>query len=284
MTVTNVTLPGTRQAPPVVTEQIKAGQRHPLHVPRLARKVSGVLAVFVIWQVLSSTGRLPHTIVGSPAAVWDQGVTLISNGELGSAMGQSLQRVGIGLLAGGLAGIVLALIAGLSRLGEDIVDAPVQMLRTVPFVGIIPLLIIWLGVGETPKVALIALGVMFPLYINLSAGIRAVDPALIEAGRTMGLGRLGIIWHVILPGALPQLLTGLRFALGISWLALIFAEQISATNGLGYLMQSAQELLQTNTIVVCLVVYALLGLAADAIVRGLERVLLAWRPRVSGGA
>jgi sulfonate transport system permease protein len=216
--------------------------------------------------------------------VWDQGVTLVNNGELGSAIAASLQRVGLGLLIGGAAGIVLALVSGLSRLGEDIVDAPMQMVRNVPFVGIIPLLIIWLGVGQAPKVVLIALGVMFPLYINLSAGIRAVDPALIEAGRTLGLGRIGVIWHVILPSALPQLLVGLRFALGISWLALIFAEQISATNGLGYLMQSAQELLQSNTIVVCLVIYALLGLAADVIVRGLERALLAWRPRALEGA
>jgi sulfonate transport system permease protein len=284
MTATNAPLPALGQPPPVATERITPRHRHSLRVPRLLRRLVGVVAVIAIWQLLSSTGRLPQTIVGSPAQVWDQGVTLVNNGELGSAIAASLQRVGLGLLIGGAAGIVLALVSGLSRLGEDIVDAPMQMVRNVPFVGIIPLLIIWLGVGQAPKVVLIALGVMFPLYINLSAGIRAVDPALIEAGRTLGLGRIGVIWHVILPSALPQLLVGLRFALGISWLALIFAEQISATNGLGYLMQSAQELLQSNTIVVCLVIYALLGLAADVIVRGLERALLAWRPRALEGA
>jgi sulfonate transport system permease protein len=282
MTATNVPL--SAFGPPVATERITPRHRRRLRVPRLARRLIGVAVVLAIWQLLSSTGRLPQTIVGSPLAVWDQGMTLIGNGELGSAIAASLQRVGIGLLIGGAAGIALALITGLSRVGEDIIDPPVQMLRTVPFVGIIPLLIIWLGVGETPKVVLIALGVMFPLYINVSAGIRAVDPQLIEAGRTMGLGRLSVIWHVVLPSALPQLLVGLRFALGLSWLALIFAEQISATNGLGYLMESAQELLQSNTIVVCLVVYALLGLAADTIVRGLERLLLSWRPRTAGDA
>ena len=284
MTATNAALPTFGQPPPVVTERITPRHHHAVRVPRLPRRLIGVVVVIAVWQLLSSTGRLPQTIVGSPAAVWDQGVTLASNGELGSAIIASLQRVGLGLLIGGAAGIALALVSGLSRLGEDIVDAPMQMVRNVPFVGIIPLLIIWLGVGQTPKVVLIALGVMFPLYINLSAGIRAVDPALIEAGRALGLGRIGLIWHVILPSALPQLLVGLRFALGISWLALIFAEQISATNGLGYLMQSAQELLQSNTIVVCLVIYALLGLAADLIVRGFERALLAWRPRALGGA
>jgi sulfonate transport system permease protein len=284
MTATPVPLPASGQPSSLLTQQIIPRHRHRLRVPRLLRRLVGVVAVLAIWQLLSSTGRLPQTIVGSPVAVWDQGMTLIRNGELGSAIGASLERVGIGLLVGSVAGIALALISGLSRIGEDILDAPVQMLRTVPFVGIIPLLIIWLGVGQTPKVVLIALGVMFPIYINLSAGIRAVDPQLIEAGRTMGLGRLGLIWHVILPSALPQLLVGIRFALGISWLALIFAEEISATNGLGYLMESAQELLQTNTIVVCLVVYALMGLAADAIVRGLERLLLSWRPRTLEGA
>jgi sulfonate transport system permease protein len=268
----------------IATERITPRRRRRLRFPRLLRRLTGVLAVLAIWQLLSSTGRLPQAIVGSPVAVWDQGVALVSNGELGAAIGASLQRVGVGLLLGSCAGIALALISGLSRIGEDIFDAPMQMLRTVPFVGIVPLLIIWLGVGQAPKVVLIALGVTFPVYINLSAGIRAVDPQLVEAGRAMGLGRSGIVWHVILPSALPQLLVGLRFALGIAWLALIFAEQISAVNGLGYLMESAQELLQSNTIVVCLVVYAFLGLAADAIVRGLERLLLSWRPRAVGGA
>jgi sulfonate transport system permease protein len=281
--MTDPPLLATGQHGSIATERITPRHRRRLRFPRLLRRLTGVLAVLAIWQLLSSTGRLPQVIVGSPVAVWDQGVTLISNGELGAAIAASLQRVGIGLLFGAGAGIALALISGLSRMGEDIIDAPVQMLRTVPFVGIIPLLIIWLGVGQTPKVVLIALGVMFPVYINLTAGIRAVDPQLVEAGRAMGLGRFGIVWHVILPSALPQLLVGLRFALGIAWLALIFAEQISAVNGLGYLMGSAQELLQSNTIVVCLLVYALLGLAADAIVRGLERLLLSWRPRAADG-
>jgi sulfonate transport system permease protein len=280
----NPPLSAVSQDGSIATERITPRHRRRLRFPRLLRRLSGVAAMLVIWQLLSTTGRLPPTIVGSPAAVWDQGVALASNGELGAAIGASLQRVGAGLLIGVCAGIALALISGLSRIGEDVFDAPMQMLRTVPFVGIIPLLIIWLGVGQAPKVVLIALGVMFPVYINLSAGIRAVDPQLVEAGRAMGLGRSGIIWHVILPSALPQLLVGLRFALGIAWLALIFAEQVSATNGLGYLMESAQELLQSNTIVVCLVVYAFLGLAADAIVRGLERLLLSWRPRAVGGA
>lgn len=266
----------------VPVEQLDSRSKHSRGVPRSISRLLGVVLVVGAWQVASSTGALSPTVVGSPGAVWTTAMHLTADGELGSALGTSLHRVLLGLVFGLAAGVVLALVSGLTRIGEDIIDAPVQMLRTVPFVGIVPLLIVWLGVGELPKVVLIALGACFPVYLNLAGGIRSVDPALIEAGRALGLSRLGLVVHVVLPGALPQLLVGLRLSLGISWLALVFAEQISATSGLGYLMSSAQELLQTNTIVVCLVVYALLGLAVDQLVRVLERVLLRWRPRAVG--
>lgn len=260
-------------------EVLTSRRRRSIPVPRPISRLLGVVLVLVAWQIASSTGALPATIVGSPHAVFSAARHLAADGELGDAILASLHRVLLGLVFGLVAGTVLALVSGLTRLGEDVVDAPVQMLRTVPFAGLIPLLIVWLGVGELPKVVLIALGVTFPIYINLSAGIRHVDATLLEAGRTLGLSRLGLIWHVVLPGALPQLLVGVRLALGISWLALVFAEQISATSGLGYLMSTAQELLQTDTIVVCLIIYALLGLMADVIVRFLERAFLSWKPR-----
>ena len=157
-----------------------------------------------------------------------------------------------------------------------------QMLRTVPAVALIPLLIIWFGIGEAPKIALIALGTAFPLYLNVYAGIRNVDLTLVEAGRTLGLSRAAMIRHVVLPGALPDALVGLRYALGIAWLALVFGEQINATAGIGYLMATAREMFQTDVIVVCLVVDALLGLGVDFTVRTLEKVFLAWRPAFSG--
>jgi len=156
------------------------------------------------------------------------------------------------------------------------------MLRTIPIVALIPLLIIWLGIGEPPKIALIALATAFPLYINLHAGIRGVDQSLVEAGRTLGLGQMGLIVHVILPGALPSALVGLRYSLAVSWLALVFGEQINANAGVGYLMNTAREFFQTDIIVVCLVVYAALGLLVDAIIRFLEKVLLSWRPAFTG--
>jgi len=283
MTASALIRPGRRAASPALVssglEKLTArDKRRSVALPRPLTRLTGVVLVLLAWQLASSTGILSPLIVGSPRAVAQTAWDLIQDGSLPSAIATSLRRVLLGLTFGLASGTVLALLASLSRIGEDILDAPLQMLRTVPFVGLVPLLIVWLGVGESPKVVLISLGVTFPIYLNLTAGVRNVDPALVEAGRSLGLSKAKLIGHVILPGALPSALVGLRIGLGVSWLALIFAEQISAVNGLGYLMSTAQQLLQTDTIVVCLVVYALLGLITDQIVRTLERVLLRWRP------
>ncbi|MFD9633948.1 ABC transporter permease [Streptomyces violascens] len=251
-------------------------------VPRWLRRTVGPLTLLVLWQVLSVTGVLSPDTLASPGTVARAGADLIGDGTLPSAMAISLQRVAVGLLIGGAAGIALALLSGLSRLGEDLIDATVQMLRTVPWVGLIPLFIIWLGIGEAPKVALIALGVAFHLYLNVYAGIRGVDAQLVEAGQALGLGRWGLVRHVVLPGALPGAMTGLRYSLATAWLALVFGESINADAGIGFLMNQAREFFRTDVIVVCLVVYAFLGLLADAVVRTLERLLLQWRPTFTG--
>ncbi|WP_405813799.1 ABC transporter permease [Streptomyces sp. NBC_01390] len=251
-------------------------------VPRWLRRTSGPLLLLALWQVLSSTGALTADILASPERIAEVGRDLIADGSLGNAMGTSLQRVALGLLLGTVIGTGLALVSGLFRVGEDLVDAPVQMLRTVPFVGLIPLFIIWFGIGEAPKIAIITLGVTFPLYLNVYAGIRGVDAQLIEAGESLGLSRWGLVRHVVLPGALPGAMTGLRYSLGIAWLALVFAEQINADAGIGFLMVQARDFLRTDVIVVCLIVYAFLGLLADFVVRSLERLLLQWRPTFTG--
>ncbi len=242
----------------------------------------GPLLLLAVWQVSSATGILHPDVLASPGTIARAGADLVADGTLPSAMGVSLQRVVAGLLLGGTIGTALALVSGLSRLGEDLVDATVQMLRTVPWVGLIPLFIIWLGIGEAPKVALIALGVAFHLYLNVYAGIRGVDAQLIEAGTSLGLGRWGLVRHVVLPGALPGAMTGLRYSLATAWLALVFGESINADAGIGFLMNQAREFFRTDVIVVCLVVYAFLGLTADVIVRILERLLLQWRPTFTG--
>ncbi|MFF2778350.1 ABC transporter permease [Streptomyces sp. NPDC058052] len=251
-------------------------------VPRWLRRAVGPVLLLLLWQVSSATGVLAPEVLASPGTIARSAAGLVADGTLPTAMGVSLQRVAAGLLIGGAVGVTLALLSGLSRLGEDLVDATVQMLRTVPWVGLIPLLIIWLGIGEAPKVALIALGTAFHLYLNVYAGIRGVDAQLVEAGQSLGLGRWGLVRHVVLPGALPGAMTGLRYALATAWLALVFGESINADAGIGFLMNQAREFFRTDVIVVCLVVYAFLGLLADAVVRTLERLLLQWRPTFTG--
>ncbi len=251
-------------------------------VPRWLRRTSGPVLLLALWQLLSGTGVLPSDVLPSPGRVARVAGDMMADGSLPAAMATSLQRVAAGLALGLVVGTGLALVSGLFRIGEDLVDAPVQMLRTVPFVGLIPLLIIWFGIGEAPKVAVITLGVTFPLYLNVYAGIRGVDAQLIEAGESLGLSRRGLVRHVVLPGALPGAMTGLRYSLGIAWLALVFAEQVNADSGIGFLMVQARDFLRTDVIVVCLVVYAFLGLLADFVVRFLERLLLQWRPTFTG--
>lgn len=266
---------------PALQRLIPASSRR-TRLPRWLRRTTGPLALLVLWQLLSVTGALTPDVLASPGRIAQVAGDLTADGSLPSAMAISLQRVAAGLVLGTVIGTGLALISGLFRIGEDVVDAPVQMLRTVPFVGLIPLFIIWFGIGEAPKIAIITLGVTFPLYLNVYAGIRGVDSQLIEAGESLGLSRWGLVRHVVLPGALPGALTGLRYSLGIAWLALVFAEQVNADSGIGFLMVQARDFLRTDVIVVCLIVYAFLGLLADFIVRSLERLLLRWRPTFTG--
>ena len=192
-------------------------------------------------------------------------------------MGVSLQRMAIGFAVGGTLAVLLALVAGLSRLGENAVDPLLQIVRMLPLFGLIPVFIVWFGIGELPKIILIALGAAIPLYLNTFAGIRSVDAKLAEVGQVLRLTRGETIRHVILPGALPQALTGLRQSLGVAWLALVVAEQVNANAGLGFMISQATQFLRNDVILVALAVYAVLGLITDALVRLLERRALVWR-------
>jgi sulfonate transport system permease protein len=246
-----------------------------------ARLVSPV-AVVLLWQLVSSAGLVSAQKLPPPLTVWHTAVSLVTTdspayGTLQGAMLVSLQRMAIGFAFGAVAAIGLALVAGLSRVGEDAVDPLMQILRTLPLFGLIPVFIVWFGIGELPKVILIALGAAIPLYLNTFAGIRGVDARLAEAGRALGLRRTEMIRHVILPGALPQALTGLRQSLGVAWLALVVAEQVNANAGLGFIISQATQFLRNDVILVALAVYAALGLITDALVRLLERRALAWR-------
>jgi len=244
---------------------------------RLGRWLSPML-LLLIWEAASRSGLIPERTLAPPSAVVETLAAMIWSGELPSNLLVSFGRVAIGLAIGVTLGIALALLAGLSREGEVVIDPLMQIKRAIPIVALAPLFIVWFGIGETPKIALIAFATLFPVYLNLYNGIRGVDVRLVDMARSFGLRRAQVIGQVLLPGALPSLLVGLRYALTIAIVMLVIAEQINATAGLGYLVNNARDFMRTDIIVVCLMVYALLGLGADLIVRIVERRALAWRP------
>jgi len=236
------------------------------------------VVVIVAWEILARIGVLgaayapaPTSIVKSAIALWQQGV-------LGPDLAISLRRAAIGLALGLSVGIITGVLGGLLRSGEYLFNGIVQVFNTIPILAVLPIMIVWFGIDELPKVLIIAFGAAVPMYLNLFSAIRAVDQRLIEMARTTGAGRWRIVSKVLVPGALPGFLIGLRFAFAYSILGLVAAETVNANQGLGFLITQGQTYLQTNQVFVGLVIYSILGLIADQVVRNLERVLLRWRP------
>ncbi|SDD08283.1 ABC transporter permease [Glycomyces harbinensis] len=247
-----------------------------LRLDRL-RILIGPVALLALWQIGSATGLVPEQTLAAPSTVIAAGADLIEAGRLQEHLLVSLGRAATGLALGVTLGAVLAVVAGLFRLGEDFIDGPMQILRAIPALALVPLAIVWFGIGEEVKVFLVVFATAFPVYVNTHAAIRGLDPRFAELARTVELGRFALVRKVILPGALPGFFTGLRFATAISWLVLVVSEQINATSGIGYLMTQARSFAQTDVIVVGLVVYGLLGLVSDRIVRLVEGRVLPWR-------
>jgi sulfonate transport system permease protein len=237
----------------------------------------GPLALLLLWWAASATGLLTPDVLASPAEVLRAVGELWGNGQLPDALTTSLTRSGLGLLIGLAAGLVLGITTGFTRLGDELLDSSIQTLRTIPFLSLVPLFMVWFGINETAKILLIAVATTFPMYVSTSSGVRNTDPKLIEAMRSFGMGRFALVREVVLPGALPSLLAGLRLSMTLSVIALIAAEEINATAGIGYLMSQAQSYARTDILAVCILVYGLLGLTADMLVRLLERVLMPWR-------
>jgi sulfonate transport system permease protein len=243
---------------------------------RWQRAVSPI-AIVVIWEVASRAGLIAEDKLPAPSSVLRTGWRLAADGTLGHNLIVSLTRAAIGLLIGGVLALVLGSISGLLRLGDDVIDPPVQMARMLPHLALVPLLIIWVGIGESMKITLVSLGVFFPLYFNTYAGIRDIDERLVEAARTCGLNTWQRIRHVVLPGALPSLFLGLRLSIGAAWLSLVVGEQTATDSGIGFMMMDAREFSQTDIVVLGLFVYAGLGLLSDLLLRTGERRALAWR-------
>jgi sulfonate transport system permease protein len=236
------------------------------------------LALLILWQAASTAKLIPRNVLPAPDAVLDAFWRLSKTGELWQDIGISTLRASIGFAIGGTVGFALGILNGTSAAAARLLDTSLQMLRNVPHLALIPLVILWFGVDETAKLLLVALGVFFPIYLNTYHGIRTVDADLVEMARCYGLKRWILFRKVILPGAMPSILVGLRYGLGITWLTLIVAETISANSGIGYMTMNAREFLQTDVVVLGILVYALLGKLADLGARLLERRCLAWHP------
>jgi sulfonate transport system permease protein len=234
------------------------------------------------WAIGSETGLLADNVLASPLEVARTAASLTASGVLWHHLSLSFGRAALGLLAGGGLGLTLGMAAGLSKLGEELLDPTVQMVRSIPFLALVPLFIVWFGIGETAKVLLIAAAAAKPMYLNAFGGARSVDPKILEAARVYGVTRWRQVLELYLPSALPSLMVGLRLSMSMSLIALIAVEVINTSRGIGFLMLQAQEFFKTGILVVCIVLYALLGLGTDLLVRLLEAVFIPWRRRRTG--
>jgi sulfonate transport system permease protein len=237
----------------------------------------GPLLVLGAWAAASGSGLLDPRLLSAPWTVLATAGDLIATGQLQQHIAASLGRAVAGFLIGAAAGTALAVTAGVSRLGEALIDGPVQIKRAIPTIGLVPLLILWLGINESFKIVVIAIGVAITMYIQTYAGLTGIDSRYVELAEVQNYTRWEFLRHVVLPGALPGFFVGLRLAVTASWLILITVEQINALSGIGYLMAQAQLYAQTDVIVVGLAVYGVFGFTSDALLRLIERRALAWR-------
>ncbi len=236
------------------------------------------LLVFVLWESASRLGWIRHQVMPPPSAVLATAWNMTLSGELPVHLGASLLRAAGGFFIGGLLGFALGVLTGFSPLAHALFDRVVQMIRAIPFLALLPLVIVWFGVDESGKIFLVSLAVFFPIYINTALGIRQIDPKLLEVARVTRLSRLETVRRIILPGAMPSVLTGVRYSLATAWLALVIAETLATSVGIGFLNTDAREFLQTDIILLTVIIYAAIGVGADAVARILERRFLAWHP------
>jgi sulfonate transport system permease protein len=240
--------------------------------------------LLIAWELTTRLGKIPPYILPAPTKVLTTGINLIRDGTLLPDIGISLLRAAAGFAIGTFVGFAGGTAVGFSRLAGVLLDRTILMLRAIPFLAVLPLVIVWFGIGESAKIFLVAFGVVFPIYMNTVLGIRQVDPKLVELGRVAGLSSWGLIRRIILPGALPSILNGVRYALATAWLALVVAETIAASSGIGFLAMDAREFLRTDVIVLVIVIYAAIGVVADSLARLMEQHLLAWHPNYAVGA
>ncbi|MFF7530704.1 ABC transporter permease [Streptomyces bobili] len=282
-TTTVTTAPPEKHAPAAVADERPRTRRRGLAPGKRlpAARLTGPLLLLALWAAASAAGRLDPGAVPAPWTVLETGARLWTDGTLTDDILTSLQRAGSGFAIGLTAGVLLALVSGLTRTGEALIDGTVNLNRAIPTLGLIPLFILWLGIGETFKIAIIAIVVYIPIYLNTHAALSGIDHRFVELAEVQGLSKLAFIREIVVPGALPGFFVGLRLGVTGSWLGLVVLEQINATSGLGYLMFQAQNYGQSDVILVGLVVYGVFGLISDSVVRLIERRVLSWRRTLS---
>lgn len=239
--------------------------------------------IVVIWELAARVGWIEPQVLPAPSSVAVTAWNLARNGDLFVHLGVSLLRAASGFLIGGAIGLALGVLVGFSQLAQALIDRSIQMVRAIPFLAMLPLVIVWFGVGEGAKIFLVALAVLFPVYINTMLGIRQIDPKLMELAKVIGMKWPAVVRRIILPGAMPAILTGVRYALAHAWLALVIAETLATTKGIGFLAMDAREFLQTNVILLTMIIYAIIGVIADALVRSLEARFLSWHANYTKG-
>ncbi|MGC4813243.1 ABC transporter permease [Micromonospora sp. DT228] len=273
MTASTLTRPGPATTVPASRprRRLKPGRPIPFGA------AIGPFLLLAVWSAGSAGGWIDPRTLSAPWTVVTTAGDLIADGRLQDNLIVSAQRAGLGLAIGTVVGTVLAVLAGLSRWGEAILDGPIQIKRAIPALALIPLLVLWFGIGEQMKVITITLGVFVPVYIHTHNGLRTIDSRYVELGESLRLRQTAFIRRIVLPGALPGFLLGMRFAVVGAWLSLVVVEQINSTSGIGYMMDLAREYGQTDVIIVGLVLYGLLGLLSDGAVRLVQRRALSWR-------
>jgi sulfonate transport system permease protein len=269
--------PLTRPSPRVAASAARPRRRLGPGRPIPYGRTIGPVLVIGLWALASGTGLLDPRMLSAPWTVVATAADLIADGRLQQHVAASLQRAAYGFTIGVVVGTALAVAAGVSRIGEALIDGPVQIKRAIPTIGLIPLLILWLGINESFKIVLIAIGVAITMYIQTYSGLTGIDSRYVELAEVQNYRRWEFLRHVVFPGALPGFFVGLRLAVTGSWLILITVEQINALSGIGYMMAQAQLYAQTDIIVVGLAVYGIFGFASDAVLRGIERKVLTWR-------
>ncbi|WP_430215181.1 ABC transporter permease [Niallia taxi] len=238
--------------------------------------------LIAVWEAAGMYGFVSETLLPRPSEIFMAFIDLLRNGNLLYHFQVSFLRAIGGFLIGGTLGLLAGLAVGFSNKMEHTLDPTMQMLRTIPTLAVIPLFILWFGFGEVSKILLIAKGAFFPLYVNAFLGIRSVDGKMFEVAKVLQYSKWKQITNLIIPSALPNILLGLRLALGAAWLALVAAELMGSSEGIGYLITDARQFSQTTVVFVGIIIFAVFGKVSDSFVRLFERRLLKWQDSFKG--